>query len=51
MPEIGCELMLYAFHTILYDVEYKYGQVYIVLSDLSKAFDRCKGFNITKIKK
>ena len=33
--------MLFAYHTLIYDVEFKNGKVTMVLSDLSKAFDRC----------
>ena len=40
-PKIGCELMLYAMHTIIYNTEFKNGKIYIFISDLSKAFDRC----------
>ena len=33
---IGRELMIHAFHSMLHDVECRYGQVYTVLSDLYK---------------
>ena len=31
---IGCELMSYAFHTIIYDIKYRYAHVSLVQSDL-----------------